>query len=60
MGFLRDPPGRRKVIETIRIFSERFKLNREAFNREYTLKVPENAHFKNARVMSTKKDLAVA
>jgi len=55
MGFLRDPPGRRKVIETIRIFSERFKLNREAFNREYTLKVPENAHFKNARVMSTKK-----
>ena len=46
--------------ETIRILSERFKLNQEAFNREYKLKVPENAHFKNARVMNTKKDLAVA
>lgn len=43
--------------ETIRILSERFKLNQDAFNRPYKLKVAENAHFKNASVMNTKKKL---
>jgi len=46
--------------ETIRILSERFKLNHEAFNRPYQLKVAENARFKNAGVMNTKKKLASA
>jgi HTH-type transcriptional regulator / antitoxin HigA len=46
--------------ETIRILSERFKLNQEAFNRPYKLKVAENTHFKNASVMNTKKKLATA
>ena len=46
--------------ETIRILSERFKLNQEAFNRPYKLVVPENSHLKNASVMNTKKELAIA
>lgn len=46
--------------EVIRKLAERFKLSQEAFNREYRLKVPENAHFKNASVMNTKKNFAVA
>ena len=44
--------------ETIRILSQRFKLAQDAFNRPYKLKVSENAHFKNASVMNTKKNLA--
>ena len=46
--------------ETIRILSERFKLNQEAFNRPYKLVVPENSHLRNASVMNTKKELAIA
>lgn len=46
--------------ETIRILSERFKLNQDAFNRPYKLKVAENSRFKNASVMNTKKKLATA
>ncbi len=46
--------------ETIRILSEQFKLAQDAFNRSYKLKVLENAHFKNASVMNTKKKLATA
>jgi HTH-type transcriptional regulator/antitoxin HigA len=46
--------------ETIRILSERFKLAQDAFNRPYKLKVAENAHFKNASVMNTKKKIAAA
>jgi len=37
-----------------------FKISQEAFNRPYKLKVSENAHFKNAGVMNTKKKLATA
>jgi HTH-type transcriptional regulator/antitoxin HigA len=43
--------------ETIRILSKHFKLNQEAFNRPYKLKVVENTHFKNASVMNTKKKI---
>ena len=45
--------------ETIRILSERFKLNQEAFNRPYELKVPVTPGVRNARVMNTRKDLAI-
>jgi HTH-type transcriptional regulator/antitoxin HigA len=46
--------------DTIRILSERFKLNQEAFNRPYKLKVPVSPKVRNARVMNTRKNLAIA
>ena len=45
---------------TIRILSERFKLNQEAFNRPYELKVLVIPKVRNARVMNTRKDLAIS
>lgn len=44
--------------EVIRKLAECFKVSQEAFNRPYKLRVAENAHFKNASVMNTKKDVA--
>ncbi len=46
--------------ETIRILSERFKLNQEAFNRPYELQVTVNHKFKDAKMMNTRKKLAKA
>lgn len=46
--------------DVIRKLAERFKVSQEAFNRTYKLKVPENAHFKNASVMNTQKKLITA
>lgn len=46
--------------DTIRILSERFKLNQEAFNRPYKLHVPVNPKFKDAKLMNTRKKLAIA
>ena len=46
--------------ETIRVLSERFKLNQEAFNRPYELHVPVSPKFKDARMMNTRKKLATA
>lgn len=46
--------------DTIRILSEKFKLNQEAFNRTYELKVPANAKLKDAKMMNTRKKLATA
>jgi len=46
--------------DTIRILSERFKLNQEAFNRPYELNVPLTPKIQNARIMNTRKDLATA
>jgi HTH-type transcriptional regulator/antitoxin HigA len=46
--------------DTIRILSERFKLNQEAFNRPYELNVPVTPKIQNARIMNTRKDLATA
>ena len=43
--------------ETIRILSEKFKLNQEAFNRPYELHVPVSPKFKNARMMNSRKNL---
>lgn len=46
--------------DTIRILSERFKLNQEAFNRPYELHVPVSPKFKDAKMMNTRKELATA
>ncbi|HEY8688518.1 MAG TPA: transcriptional regulator [Chitinophagaceae bacterium] len=40
---------------TIRILSERFKLNHEAFNRVYKLHVPVRGKFKNRRIRNARK-----
>ena len=39
--------------ETIRILSERFDLNQEAFNRHYELHLPVSHKFKNAGMINT-------
>lgn len=46
--------------DTIRIFSEKFKLNQEAFNRSYELHVPISPKFKDAKMMNSRKKLATA
>lgn len=46
--------------ETIRILSDKFKLNQEAFNRPYKLHISANLKIKNTRVINTKKNLATA
>lgn len=43
--------------ETIRILSEKFKLNQEAFNRPYELHVPVSLKFKDAKMMNNRKKL---
>lgn len=39
--------------EVIRKLSEKFKVSQEAFNREYTLKMPEKSHFRYAGKSNT-------
>jgi HTH-type transcriptional regulator/antitoxin HigA len=46
--------------DVIRTLADYFKVSQEAFNREYRLRVPENSHLRNASIMNTRKDLAVA
>jgi HTH-type transcriptional regulator / antitoxin HigA len=46
--------------DVIRILAKYFSVSQEAFNREYKLKVPENRYIRNASVMNTKKNVAVA
>ena len=46
--------------ETIRILSERFKLNQEAFNRPYELLVPVRPRFKETKMMNNKKKRATS
>lgn len=43
--------------ETIRKLSEYFKVSQEAFNRPYELVNEVNRHFRDARLMNTKKQL---
>ncbi len=43
--------------DTIRLLSESFKLNQEAFNRPYELHVTLRPKFKNARMMKSRKNL---
>lgn len=61
-GLVSDMLNYRKGLskETIRILSERFKLNQEAFNRPYELRVPVSPKFKDAKMMNTRKKLASA
>ena len=46
--------------DTIRILSEKFKLNQEAFNRPYQLEIIVNPKIKNTRINNTRKNLATA
>jgi HTH-type transcriptional regulator/antitoxin HigA len=46
--------------EVIRKLAGHFKVSQEAFNRPYKLVVAENARFRNASVMNTKKELVNA
>ncbi len=46
--------------EIIRTLSAHFKVSQEAFNRPYKLISPVNSHLKNASVMNTRKELAIA
>lgn len=61
-GYISDILNYKKGLskEVIRTLASHFKVSQEAFNREYKLKVTENAHLQNASVMNTKKDLKVA
>jgi HTH-type transcriptional regulator/antitoxin HigA len=46
--------------ETIRILSNYFKMNQEAFNRPYKLVTTLNSHLRNASVMNSPKELGTA
>ncbi|MEO5782805.1 MAG: transcriptional regulator [Ginsengibacter sp.] len=46
--------------ESIRILSERFKLNQEAFNRPYKLLIPLNSKAINRRTKTNKRKLSFA
>ena len=46
--------------DTIRILSEKFKLKQEAFNRPYELQVVVNPKLKDAKMMNSRKKLAIA
>ena len=61
-GYVSDILNYKKGLskEVIRKLADHFKVSQEAFNRPYKLVVPENSHFRNASVMSTKKKLAIA
>jgi HTH-type transcriptional regulator/antitoxin HigA len=61
-GYISDILNYKKGLskEVIRKLSAYFKVSQEAFNRPYKLVVPENAYLRNASVMNTKKELALA
>lgn len=61
-GYVSDILNYKKGLskEVIRKLSDYFKVSQEAFNRPYKLVVPENTHLRNASVMNTKKELAIA
>lgn len=46
--------------DTIRILSEKFKLNQEAFNRPYQLHISGSPKIKNTRVVNNRKNRATA
>jgi HTH-type transcriptional regulator/antitoxin HigA len=46
--------------DTIRILSQQFKLNQEAFNRPYELHVTVTPKIKDAKIMNSHKKLATA
>jgi len=61
-GYVSDILNYKKGLskDTIRILSERFKLNQEAFNRPYKLVLTENTRLRKTSVMHTKKKRAIA
>ena len=61
-GYVSDILNYKKGLskEVIRKLAHYFKVSQEAFNRPYKLVVPENAHLRDASVMNTKKELAIA
>ena len=61
-GYVSDILNYKKGLskEVIRKLASYFKVSQEAFNRPYKLIVPENSRLRNASVMNTKKELAVA
>jgi len=61
-GYVSDILNYKKGLskEVIRKLADQFNVSQEAFNRPYKLVVPENSHLRNASVMNTKKELAVA
>lgn len=58
-GLVSDILNYKKGIskEVIRTLASHFRLSQEAFNRPYKLKLPINAHLRNASVMNTTKEL---
>ncbi len=46
--------------DTIRILSERFKLNQDVFNRPYELYVPVRLKLRNAKMRNKRKNLSTA
>lgn len=61
-GYVSDILNYKKGLskEVIRKLAAYFKVSQEAFNREYELRVSENLHLRNARVMNTKKKLSAS
>ena len=61
-GYVSDILNYKKGLskDVIRKLAKHFKVSQEAFNRPYKLIVPENSHYRNASVMNTKKELAIA
>ena len=61
-GYVSDILNFKKGLskEVIRKLAGHFKTSQEAFNRPYKLVVAENARFRNASVMNTKKELVIA
>lgn len=61
-GYVSDILNYKKGLskDVIRMLAEYFKVSQEAFNRPYKLKSPINARLKNASVMNTTKELALA
>jgi len=45
--------------DVIRKLAAYFAVSQEGFNREYKLKVAENAQIRNASVMNTRKEMAL-
>ena len=61
-GYVSDILNYKKGLskDVIRKLAAHFKVSQEAFNRPYKLVVRENSHLRNASVMNTKKELAMA
>jgi HTH-type transcriptional regulator / antitoxin HigA len=61
-GYVSDILNYKKGLskDVIRTLADYFKVSQEAFNRPYKLKLAINTRFKNASVMNTTKEFALA